>query len=217
MRAHIVLAALLACSTLVPQPVSVNGLKLDLRGVVATSARHEGRPAVRLIEADATRAGGYAVLAGETFTDGTIEVDVAGRRSQYAKPDDRGFVGIAFRIGGVPEKHEVFYLRPDNARAADQLRRNHTTQYASYPDYPWELLRKEFPGKYESYVDLEMGAWTRMRIDVSGRSARLFVHGASQPQLIVDDLRLPPAAGGIGLWIGSGAEAFFANLRITRR
>ena len=27
-------------------------------------------------------------------------------------------------------------------------------------------LRKEFPEKYESYVDLESGAWTKIRVEV---------------------------------------------------
>jgi hypothetical protein len=43
---------------------------------------------------------------------------------------------------------------------------------------------EETPGKYESYVDLEAGKWTRIRIEVQGASARdLFVHGQSQPTL----------------------------------
>src|SRR5206468_6159800 len=47
-------------------------------------------------------------------------------------------------------KYECFYLRPTNGRADDQVRRNHSTQYISHPDFPWFRLRKEFPEKYES-------------------------------------------------------------------
>jgi hypothetical protein len=43
--------------------------------------------------------------------------------------------------------------RPTNGRAEDQVRRNHATQYISYPDRRWFQLRKDFPGKYESYAD----------------------------------------------------------------
>ena len=76
-------------------------------------------------------------------------------------------------------------------------------------------LRKESPERYESYVDLEPGAWTRMRIDVRGRSARLYVHDATQPALVVTDLKLGTDAGGIALWIGPGTEGFFRNLTVT--
>ena len=78
-------------------------------------------------------------------------------------------------------------------------------------------LRKEFPEKYESYVDLEAGVWTRMRIEVSGVTARLYVHDNQQPNLIVNDLKHGVTEGGIALWIGPGSEAFFTNLRVTRR
>jgi hypothetical protein len=78
--------------------------QLELRGVVAEATRFEGREAVRLLEANASRDGGIAVLKGVTFQDGTIELEVAGRRGPYAVPDDRGFIGVAFRIrpGGTP-------------------------------------------------------------------------------------------------------------------
>ena len=155
-----------------------------------------------------------ALVKGVSFQNGTIELDVAGRRGPYAVPDDRGFIGVAFRIRPGGERYEYIYLRPDNGRAADQARRNHSTQYASHPDFTFARLRKESPERYESYVDLVTGAWTRMRIDVSGTSARLFVHDASQPALVVNDLKLGTAGGGVALWIGPGTEGFFSNLRV---
>lgn len=194
-------------------PLSID--RLTLKGVVAESVRHQNRPALRLLEADKSRnAHNLAILNGVTFRDGTIEVDVAGRRGPYAAPDDRGFIGMAFRIASNGERFEHIYLRPENGRAADQVRRNHSTQYASHPDFPWPRLRKEFPEKYESYVDLEPGVWTRMRIVVSGTTARLFVHDAAQPVLVVDELRLGAGEGAVALWIGPGTEGFFSNLRI---
>jgi hypothetical protein len=70
----------------------------------------------------------------------------------------------------------VFYLRPTNGRADDQVRRNHSAQYISSPEFPWYLLRKEFPEKYESYF--VPGEWTKMRIEVKGNRATLSVSGA---------------------------------------
>jgi hypothetical protein len=189
--------------------------RLALSGVRAEARRYRDRDAVRLIEADASRSGGLAVVGGIAFTNGTIEIDVAGRRGPYAGPDDRGFVGMAFRVSRDARRYECVYLRPENGRADDQVRRNHSTQYSSHPDFPWPRMRKEFPERYESYVDLEPGAWTGMRIVVEGARARLFVHGVEQPTLVIDDLKLGAGAqGGVGLWIGAGTEAFFSNLRV---
>ena len=156
-----------------------------------------------------------AILPGSEFEDGTLEVELAGRPAGGAPEASRGFVGIAFRVDPASLAYECFYLRPTNGRAEDQLRRNHSTQYVSHPDFPWHRLRKEQPGVYESYVDLEPGAWTRVRIVVSGTSARLFVHGAEQPALIVNGLRRGRVRGAVALWIGPGTEAFFRALRLT--
>jgi hypothetical protein len=56
-----------------------------------------------------------------------------------------------------------------------------------------------------------------MRIDVSGTTARLFVHNNPQPTLVVSDLKHGLSEGDVALWIGAGSEAFFSNLRITPR
>lgn len=188
--------------------------ELDLLGVTAEVVAFEGRDAIRLLEVSSSREGGMAVLKGVSFQDGSIELEVAGRKGKYAVPDDRGFIGVAFRIRPGGGQYEYIYLRPDNGRAQDQVRRNHSTQYASHPDFPFARLRKESPEKYESYVDLVPGAWTRMRVDVSGGIARLYVHGAAEPALVVNDLKLGTAGGNVALWIGPGTEGFFSNLRI---
>jgi hypothetical protein len=95
------------------------------------------------------------------------------------------------------------------------LQRNHSTQYISVPGFPWEKLRNETPGKYESYVDLVPGEWTKIRIQVAGQSARFYVNGSEQPALIVNDLKQPPAKGAIALWVGPGTIAHFADLKIA--
>jgi hypothetical protein len=154
---------------------------------------------------------------GVEFKNGTIDVDLAGLPGSGSDQGARGFVGIAFRSAAHAETFECFYIRPTNGRADDQLRRNHSTQYVSPPQFPWQKLRAENPGVYESYVDLETGVWTHLRVDVDGVRARLFVNGAPQPALIVNDLKRGVVSGQVGLWIGSGTEAYFRNLRITAR
>jgi len=84
----------------------------------------------------------------------------------------------------------------------------------SQPDFPWQRLRDENPGMYESYVDLEAGAWTRIKIVVSGTKAQLYVNDAEQPCLIVNDLKLGEIHGPVALWTGSDTEAYFSNLKV---
>lgn len=136
-------------------------------------------------------------------------------RSRSPPGDARGFVGVAFRVSSDASKYECFYLRPTNGRADDQLRRNHSAQYISFPDYEWNRLRTEAPGQYESYVDLVPGEWTKIKVEVRGVKARLYVNGAPQPVLVVNDLKLGDSKGALALWIGVGTEAYFANMRLS--
>lgn len=191
--------------------------RLKLINVEAETVEFRGRTALRLREAPgaATEADTLAVIPGLKLAGGTIEVDLAGGPRAGAFEGARGFVGIAFHVQEDPLRYECFYLRPTNGRAENQLRRNHSTQYVSHPEFPWHRLRQESPGLYESYVDLMPGEWTRVKIVLSGTEARLFVHGAEQPSLIVKDLKLGDTEGAIAVWIGAGTEAHFADLRVT--
>ena len=186
---------------------------LETQKLNAAVAAYQGKEAIRLIDRDGS--GGLALLKGSSFKDGAIEVELAGKPSAGSFAAARGFVGIAFRVQGGGSKYECIYLRPTNGRADDMLRRNHSTQYTSEPEWGWERLRKESPGVYESYVDLEAGAWTRYKIVVKGTRAELYVHDAAQPCLIVQDLKLGDAAGAVALWVGPGTEAYFTNLKVT--
>jgi hypothetical protein len=186
-------------------------------GVRIEAVAYRGRRGVQLTEDPSSAGEAVALVEGSDFGDGVIEIDVAGSLAPGAPQDSRGFVGVVFRSAADASGFENVYLRPTNGRADDQLRRNHSTQYASIPDYPWHRLRRENPGVYESYTDLEAGAWTRLRIEVEGVKARLYVNEAAQPCLIVNDLKRGASRGLVGLWIGQGTEAWFSDLRITRR
>ena len=191
--------------------------RLDGKNVSIAQTTFKGRSAVRLIAApDAANATSYAIVKDVSFRDGTIEVDLAGQPAAGAGEGARGFIGIAFRLQ-ANGAYEYIYLRPTNGRADDQVRRNHSTQYSSHPDFDFAQSRKEAPEKYESYVDLEPGVWTRYKIEIEGRRARLYVHGAEQPSLIVSDLKLEPRAGSVALWVGPGTEGYFSNLKVTAR
>jgi hypothetical protein len=67
---------------------------------------------------------------------------------------------------------------------------------------------------YEFYVDVDAGAWTRIKIVVAGTKAQLYVNEADQPCLIVNDLKLGESHGQVAPWAGSDTEAYFANLEV---
>jgi hypothetical protein len=191
--------------------------KLELHNVKVEPVTYLGRRAMRVSDAgaqDVDDAGRFAVVPGSSFQDGTIEVSLSGDTYPDAPAGARGFVGIAFRISADRSHFECFYLRPKNGRAEDQLQRNHSVQYISIPGFGWEKLRTDTPGKYESYADLIPGQWTQVKIQVAGSHARLYVNGAEQPALIVNDLKQSPVSGAIALWVGPGTISHFADLKV---
>ena len=209
---------------------------LRAQNVALESVVHEGRRSVRVTMANAirdrfaamtpeardreTKVGAVvdflAVVEGTSFGNGTIEAEIAGAPQTGVFEGARGFVGIAFRVQSDLATYDAFYLRPTNARVDDQVRRNRSTQYISHPAWTWFRLRTETPQKYESYVDLVPDEWTRVRIEILGAQARLFVHDQPQPTLVVNDLKTgADARGAVALWIDLGTQAHFRNLTVT--
>lgn len=189
----------------------------------AEAVEYKGRKAVRLTMGMAAgmraAADGVAMLPGTDFQDGTIEADIAlkialppGVQPNFKPP---GFVGLAFRARPDASRYELFYLRPGNSSSDDQGHRNHSVQYTSEPDYPWPKLRRAWPWIYEAHADLALETWTKVKIEVKGRSARLYVNGSVSPSLVVDGLKGQDLKGGVGLWTFPGQEAYFSNVRIT--
>lgn len=160
----------------------------------------------------------FARLKDVDFGNGTIEVKVLSNLLPNAPELARGFIGIAFRINENNSKFEAIYIRPTNGRAENQLRRNRSIQYFSYPDYSYERFRKENPGEYESYADMGLNEWIKLTIIVKDSEARLFLNDNKQPSLIVKDLKHGAVgSGGIGLWVDVGTEGFFSDLKVTKQ
>jgi hypothetical protein len=189
--------------------------RLDMRNVNAEVTTYRGQSALKLTEKNPAEPQSLAILRDQTFHNGTIELDVAGAPSQAAGDFARGFIGVAFRMQPEASRYECIYIRPTNGRAEDQLRRNHSTQYESEPDWPWDRLRRESPGVYESYADMVPGEWVHLRIVVQAKDAALYVGKSEQPSLLIHDLKLGDSRGAIALWIGPGTEGYFKSLEIS--
>lgn len=162
-----------------------------------------------------------AILDNSDFHEGSIEVELNGsvssNSSRLVKLFARGFIGICFHVSIDVASFECFYLRPENGPTDDPVRKNHAVQYISAPDFDFARLREEAPEKYENSANIAPGKWHKIRIEVVGEVARLFVDQSPNPILEVDDLKLGAGARGkIGLWVGPGTNGFFKNMVVTR-
>src|SRR5712671_3711702 len=173
-----------------------------------------GRKCVRLTVEGEDNAG-LVLLPGTDFQDGVIEADIALKITTPPGVRYHGFIGIAFSARPDASHYELFYVRPGNSDSPDQAQRNHSVQYSSEPDFGWYPLRREWPSIYESHAGLAMETWTKVRVEVAGRAAKLYLNGSAKPSLVVDGLKGEDLHGAIGLFGYTNEEAYFPNVRIT--
>jgi len=181
-------------------------------GMTVKPALYRGRSAVQATVSGFSAQGCIALLNGSDFRAGTIEFDVAAMPTQSISSEARGFVGIAFHVDQDRRQYECFFMRMTNSRSIDQERRNHSVQYCCPPLFSWARLRHEAPSRYESYADLEPGAWTHVRVVLLGLEARLYVGNSPQPCLVVRNLFLGRSHGPLALWVGEQTNAYFSHL-----
>ena len=151
---------------------------------------------------------GFAWINNEKFTYGTIEVDIKGKDKLQGS-----FVGIAFH-GMSNSTCEIIYFRPFNFRSEDPLRKTHAVQYVAPPDYGWEKLRQEYPGKYEQPISPapDPNKWFHARITVDSKNIKVYVNGNATPSLVVEPL-VHTNGIMIGLWTDTDGD--WKNLKIT--
>ncbi len=175
------------------------GAGWELKGAGAAFGRVDGRD-VLSIET------GFAYRRDVRLQDGTIDFEVQLTRR-------RSFVYVMFRMADDRE-YEELYLRPHKSSLPDAVQYAPVYQGASQ----WQLYHG--PGA-TAPVPFEPGAWTRVRVVLSGQKAALFVSDLKKPALVVERLARPAAAGYLALRAfappgsGSGPVARFANVRIT--
>jgi hypothetical protein len=195
--------------------------------VTAVQTDYKGRKALKVELTEAARNGQPGVDFGDTdtfvmipmsFRNGTIEVDLLGRLRPDAPPQMRVFAGIAYRIASDGTRFEAAYVRPLNGLKLNPPppRDKRAVQYFTYPDWPFDRLRQTYPdGRYEVGANIAGDEWIALRLDVDEDKVRIAVNG--EERLVVTEPKARPVAGGVGLWVDIGTEAYFANLRITPR
>lgn len=142
------------------------------------------------------------------FSIGAIEVDLRGKDIPQ-----QSFLGIAFH-GVDTVTYDAIYFRPFNFQSTDPVRKIHTVQYISHPQFTWERLRNEKNGIYEKGIEPPPPAtdWFHAKIVVDKSTVTVYVNGAAVHSLQVNKLN-DRQDGLIGLW-NYGLNGDFANLTI---
>jgi hypothetical protein len=160
----------------------------------------------------------YVKLTNVDIENGTIEVKMLSRIMENSPfPAARGFIGVAYRVDPENKNFDAIYLRPSNGRADDQLRRNHTVQYFSYPGNTFSRLRKEANGLYETYADIGLNEWIDVRIEFQNEKAVLYINNQKSPSFIVTKMLGTSKKGSIALWVEIGTIGYFKDLKVTKK
>lgn len=161
-----------------------------------------------VVKFNAKESEGAIWLKEYSFTNGKIEVDLKGKDLQ-----GQSFVGIAFHLTDS-KTFDAIYFRPFNFFNPE--RNTHSIQYISMPGHPWQQLRQDFPGKYESKISNPPNPndWFHATIEINYPRISVFVNNEKTASLVVEQLSAVKA-GSVGLWVGYMSEGQFKNLTIT--
>ena len=160
----------------------------------------------------------YVKLKDVNFENGTIEVKMLSKIQDPAPfKFAQGFIGVAFRISDNDSAYESIYLRPKVGRGDNQLARNKTVQYYAYPNYKFDVLRKEAEGMYETTAPVNINEWITMRIELKGEKAYMFINDAKYSTFVVDKMKGSTTNGAIALWVDIGTIGYFKELTITKQ
>ena len=153
------------------------------------------------------------------FENGTIEVKMY---SQIQNPSPylpaAGFIGLYYRIKEDDSAWESIYLRPKVGRINNQMARNHAVQYFSYPDFKFQTLRDKYPaGSYEGSAPVALNEWIKMRIEVNGETAEMFINDLKYSSFIVNKMLGKNQKGYVGLYVDIATVGYFKDLKVTKR
>lgn len=155
----------------------------------------------------------------DDFENGTIEVKMYSQLQNPAPyPGIAGFIGLYFRIKEDDSAWESIYVRPKVGRAGNQWLRNHAVQYFSYPNFKFQTLRDKYPaGSYEGSAPISLNEWIKMRIEVNGETAEMFINDAKYSTFVVDKMLGSNKRGFVGLFVDIGTIGYFKDLKVTKK
>jgi len=78
-------------------------------------------------------------------------------------------------------------------------------------------LRKSDPGKYEGSAPVALNEWIKMRIEINGDFAEMFINDMKYSSFVVDRMLGVNKIGGVGLYVDIGTIGYFRDLKVTKR
>ena len=171
-----------------------------------TIINDQGKTTVHL---DGRPNNGVAWINGVNFAKGTIEFDKKGKNVLQ-----QSFIGIAFH--GVDDStYDAVYFRPFNFQSPDTVRKSHSVQYISSPQYDWSVLREKYPGKYENTLTtmIDPESWFHVKVVVDAGNITVYLNGDKKPSLVVQPIS-NRTTGKVGFWVGNNSDGDFSNLSI---
>lgn len=158
---------------------------------------YRGKTALHVVGGESS----FIPIVADDFDNGTIDVDIASAT----------FSGIGFRANKPANVAELVYLRPFNSSTA---KHENTVQYAimGSPQFGWQALRRNSPGKYESGANVTVNRWFHLKVVVDNRRLTAFIDNEPQPVLTIDRTLGDTANGAVGVW---GWDSYFANFETT--
>jgi len=203
---------------LVPLPAAT-----ALRSVTAREADFGDRRALRVELTPEAAAGqpGVDYVDEPTFVElpvdfsvGRLSVDIYSTMNGLRSDLARGFAGLAYRVR--PGFFECAYVRPANGlkHSPPEPRNVRAVQYFAYPDWKFDRLREERPGRYEAGANIGLEEWISLEVTVDAVGVAVAVNG----QRVLDIAALAPRSrGNVGLFVDIGTTAYFSNLIVEPR
>ncbi len=154
---------------------------------------------------------GIAIIKDLKFDEGIIEVELKGENNPQ-----KSFVGIAFNIQN-DSIYEAVYFRPFNFQSNEKVRREHSVQYISKPEFEWRFLRTNYKGQFESEYPRQPSPdeWFKVRVKIDGK--KVFVYDQeTKVELLSIERLTKQISNRIGLWTGYNSKGEFRNLKIKK-
>ena len=143
---------------------------------------------------------GLALLPGTDFQDGVIEADIRAEDNDATRYPLSGLCPDAFHRRARCIALRAVLLEAGKLGGPRSGHAQPCHPVVSEPGLGWYRLHQEWPWVYESHAELAKETWTKVRIELAGRAAKLYVNGSAKPSLVVDGLKGEDLHGAVGLW-----------------
>ena len=153
---------------------------------------------------------GIAWIRGFEFSNGVIELDIAG-----IDVTSRSIAGVAFHAVDKDTLDAVYFL-PFSFHEDDPEGKSQSVRYISLPENTITELKEKPEGTNNNPEEqaIQGNKWFHVRIVVQVPLVTVYVNGSKEPALRVNKLN-DRRDGRVGFLVGDRSDGYFANLKIS--